>query len=141
MVRTPLQPVASTVGLDCEFLPNRAESDVDDPNLGAASLEDDAEGGSGAAGGPRLGASLEDWPDDDEEVTPRHQPGAGQPGASSAAAPDAQGGAKKRRAETSLFGSRPKKPKGLAAATERDEAVAKANRFRKVVKTPQLISA
>ena len=129
------------MGPDREFIPDRAESDVDDPDLGAAALEDDAEGGSSVAGGPRLGASLEDWPDDDEEVAPRHQPGAGQPGASSAAAPDAQGGAKKRRAGTSLFGSRPKKPKGSAAATKRDEAAAKANRFRKVVKTPQLISA
>nr|XP_045088080.1 uncharacterized protein LOC123495894 [Aegilops tauschii subsp. strangulata] len=38
-----------------------------------------------------------------------------------------------------MFGSRPKKPKGSAAATKRDEAAAKANRFRKEVKTPQLI--
>ena len=104
-------------------------------------MEDDAEGGGGAAGGPRLGASLEDWPDVDEEVAPRHQVGVGQPGANSSAVPDAQGGAKKRRAGTSLFGSRPKKPKGSAAATKRDEAAAKANLFRKVVKTPQLISA
>ena len=129
------------MGPNREFLPDWAESDVDDPDLGAAALEDDAEGGGSTVGGPRLGAGLEDWPDDDKEVAPRHQPGAGQSGPSSSTAPDAQGGAKKRRAETSLFGSRPKKPKGLAAATERDEAVAKANRFRKVVKTPQLISA
>ena len=88
-----------------EFLADRAESDVDDPDLGAAALEDDAEGG----GGPRLGASLEDWPDDDEEVAPRHQPGAGQPGVSSSVVPDAQGGAKKRRARMTLFGSRLKK--------------------------------
>ena len=108
--------------------------------MGAAALEDDAEGGSGAAGGPRLGASLEDWPDDDEEVAPRHQPGAGQQGASSSAALDAQGGAKKRRAETSLFSSRPKKPKGSVAATKRDEADTKATRFRKVVKEPQMVS-
>jgi len=129
------------VGPDREFLPDRAESDVDDPDLGAAALKDDAEGGSSTAVGPRLGASLEDWPDDDEEVAPRHQHGAGQPGAGSSAPPDAQGGGKKRRAGTSLFGSRPKKPKGSATATKRDEAAAKANRFRKVVKTPQLISA
>ena len=107
------------------------ESDVDDPDLGAAALENNVEGGGGEAGGPRLGASLEDWPDDDAgEVAPRHQPGAGQPGTSSSAAPDAQGGAKKRRATPSLFGSRPKKPKGSAAATKRDEAAAKAIRFR-----------
>ena len=92
-------------------------------------------------GGPRLGASLRDWPDDDEEVAPRHQPGVAQPGASSSTVPDAQGGAKKRRAAPSLFGSRPKKPKGSAAATKRDEAAAKAIRFRKEVKKPQLVSA
>ena len=94
-------------------------------------MEDDAEGGGGEAGGLRLEASLEDWPDDDAgEVALRHQPGSGQPGASSCAVPDAQGGMKKRRATPSLFGSRPKKPKGSAAATKRDEAAAKAIRFR-----------
>ena len=40
-----------------------------------------------------------------------------------------------------MFGSRPKKPKGGAAATRRDEAAAKAARFRKVVKQPQMVSA
>ena len=105
-------------------------------------MEDDAEGGSSEVGGPRLGASFEDWPDNDvKEVAPRHQPGAGQPGASSCAALDAQGGAKKRRAAPSLFGSRPKKPKGSAAATKQDEAAIKAHRFRKEVKKPLLVSA
>ena len=100
-------------------------------------LEDDAEGG----GGPRLGASLEDCPDDDEEVAPRHRPGAGHPGAGTSAAPGAPGGEKKCRAVPTLFGSRPKKPKGSAAATRRDEAAAKAIRFRKEVKKPPLVSA
>ena len=105
-------------------------------------MEDDAEGGAGEAGGSRFGDGLEDWPDDDAgEVAPCHQPGSGQPGASSSATPDAQGGAKKRRAAPSLFGNRPKKPKGSAAATKRDEAAAKAIRFRKAVKEPQLVSA
>ena len=40
-----------------------------------------------------------------------------------------------------MFGSRPKKPKGSAAVTKQEEAIAKANRFRKEVKTPQLVSA
>nr|XP_020175683.1 uncharacterized protein LOC109761297 [Aegilops tauschii subsp. strangulata] len=52
-----------------------------------------------------------------------------------------QGGAKKRRAAPSLFGGRPKKPKGSAAATKRDEAAAKAIRFHKAGKEPQLVSA
>ena len=129
------------MGPNREFLPDWAESDVDDPDLGAAALEDDAEGGGGTVGGPRLGASLEDWPDDDEEVAPRPRPGASHPGAGSSAAPGAPGGGKKRRAGTSPFGTRPKKPRGSTVATKRDEAAAKANRFRKVVKTPQLVSA
>nr|XP_040246093.1 myristoylated alanine-rich C-kinase substrate-like [Aegilops tauschii subsp. strangulata] len=60
-----LQPAAGAAGPECQFLPDRAESDMDDPDLGAAALEDDAEGGGGEAGGSGLGASLEDWPDDD----------------------------------------------------------------------------
>ena len=40
-----------------------------------------------------------------------------------------------------LFGSRPKKPKGSAAAARRDEAAAKAIRFRKEVKKLPLVSA
>nr|XP_040252088.1 uncharacterized protein LOC120969081 [Aegilops tauschii subsp. strangulata] len=137
-----LQPAAGAAGPERQFLPDRVERDVDDPDLGAAALEDDAEGGGGKAGGSRLRASLEDWPDDDAgEVAPRHQPGFGQPGASSSAAPDAQGSAKKRRAAPSLFGSQPKKPKGSSAATKRDDAAVKAIRFRKAVKEPQLSAA
>nr|XP_040258691.1 uncharacterized protein LOC120975993 [Aegilops tauschii subsp. strangulata] len=140
--RSLLQQAAGAAGPECRFLPNQAESDVDDPNLGAAALEDDAEGGGGEAGGSGFRASLEDWPDDNAgEVVPRRQPGSDQQGASSSAAPAARGGAHKRRATPSLFGSRPKKPRGSAAATKRDEAAAKAIRFRKVVKEPQLVSA
>ena len=40
-----------------------------------------------------------------------------------------------------MFGSRLKKPKGSAAATRRDEAAAKAIRFRTEVKKPPLVSA
>ena len=100
-------------------------------------MEDDAEGG----GGPWLGASLEDWPDDDEEVAPRPRPGASHPDAGSSAVPGAPGGGKKRRAMPTLFGSQPKKPKGSATATRRDKAAAKAIRFRKEVKKPPLVSA
>ena len=50
-------------------------------------------------------------------------------------------GAQKRRAAPILFGSRTKKPKGLIAVTKQDEAAAKATRFRKVVKEPQMVSA
>ena len=40
-----------------------------------------------------------------------------------------------------MFGSRPKKPQSSAVATKADEAAAKAIRFRKAVKEPQLVSA
>ena len=54
---------------------------------------------------------------------------------------DGQGGAKWRQAGPSLLRGRSKKFKGAAAATKREEAVAKANRFRKEVKKPPLVSA
>ena len=106
-------------------------------------MEADAEGGGGEASGFRPTATFADWPDDDAEgeVAPRHQPKAGQPGASSSTVLDAQGGAKKRRAGLSTLGGRSKKFKGVAAATKQEEVVAKANRFRKEVKKPPLVSA
>ena len=118
---------------------------MEDPDLGAAAMDDNTEAGGGEAGGDAggsgLGASFEDWPDDDEgEIVPCRQP-ASDHGAGSSAAPPARGGAQKRRAASGLFGSRPKKPKGGAAATRRDEAAVKAARFRKVVKQPQAVSA
>ena len=91
----------------------------------------------------RPSATFADWPEDNAEgeVAPRHRPGASQPGAGSSAAPRAPGGGKKRRAMPTLFGSRPKNPKGSAAVTRRDEAAAKAIRFRKEVKKPLMVSA
>ena len=107
-------------------------------------MEADAERGGGEAGGSRPSATFADWPDDEaegEEVTLRRQPKAGQPSASSSASLDAQGSVKKRRAGPSTLGGRLKKFKGAAAATKREEAAAKANRFRKKVKKPPLVSA
>ena len=57
------------------------------------------------------------------------------------APPAAGGGAQKCRAVSILFGGRPKKSKASTAATKRDEAAAKAARFRKAVKQPQTVSA
>ena len=113
--------------------------------MGAAGMEDNTETGGGEAGGEAggsgLGASFDDWPDDDEaEVVPRRQPVSGHD-AGSSAMPPTRGGGQKRRAAPGLFGSRPEKPKGGEAATRRDEAAAKAARFRKVVKQPQTLSA
>ena len=104
-------------------------------------MDKNTEAGGGEAGGSGLGASFDDWPNDNEaEIIPRRQPAPGH-GAGSSAAPPARGGGQKRRAASGLFGSQPKKPKGGAAATRRDEAAAKAARFRKVVKQPQMVSA
>ena len=107
-------------------------------------MEADAEGGGGGAEGDfRPSATFDDWPDDDAEgeVAPRRQSKAGHPGASSSAGLAGQVGAKKRRAGPSSLGGRPKKFKGAATVTKREEAVVKANRFRKEVKKPPLISA
>ena len=113
--------------------------------MGAAAMDNNTEAGGGEAGGDAggsgLGASFDDWPDDDEaEIVPRRQPASDQ-GMGSSATPAARGSAQKRRASSGLFGSRPKKPKGGAAASRWDEAAAKAARFRKVVKQPQTVSA
>ena len=128
--------------MERQYLPDWATDDLDDPDLGAAALDDDTVGGGSDAGGTGLGTGWEDWPKDDEaEVVPRRQPASDHQGAGSSAAPAARGGAQKRRAAPILFDSRPKKPKGTAAATKRDEAAAKAARFCKVVKQPQMVSA
>ena len=131
-----MQPAAGATRQPREYVPNRADSDVDDPNLGAAAMEADAEGGGGGAGsGLRPSATFADWPDDDAEgeVAPRHQPKVG----SSAG----QGGLKRRHAGPSAPGSKLKKIKGAAAATRREEAATKANRFRREVRRPPLVSA
>ena len=108
-------------------------------------MDDNTEAGGGQAGGEagdsRLGVTFDDWPDEDEaEAVPRRQPASGR-GAGSSGAQPARGRGQKRRATKGMFGSRTKKPRGGAAATRREEAAAKAARFRKVVKQPQTVSA
>ena len=107
-------------------------------------MEADAEGGGGGAGsGLRLSATFADWPEDDAEgeVAPRHQPRVGSSGAGSSAGLAGQGGAKRRHAGPSAPGGKLKEFKGAAAATKREEAAAKANRFRREVRRPPLVSA
>ena len=136
-----MQPAAGATRQPREYVPDRAESDVDDPDLGAAAMEADAEGGGGGAEGDfRPSATFADWPDDDAEgeVAPRHQLRIGPSGAGSSAG---QGGAKRRHTGPSAPGGKLKKFKGAAAATRREEAVAKANRFRREVRKPPLVSA
>src|SRR4051812_38973978 len=123
-----LQPSAGAAGPPRQFAPHRAESDVDDPDLGAAAMEADAEGGGeGEEGGLRPSATFADWPaGEDGDVAPRHQP--------------RQDGARKHRAGPSSLGGREKKFKWASAATKREEAVARAQRFRKEAKKPPLTS-
>ena len=98
--------------------------DAYDPDLGAAAMEDAIVGES-----------------DEVEAAPHCQPALDHQGAGPSAAPAARGGAQKRRAASTFFGSRPKKSRASVAATKRDEAAVKAARFRKAVKQPQAISA
>ena len=68
--------------------------DVDDPDLGAAAMEDDVAGEGSDAGGSGLGAGFEDWPDDNEaEVIARRRPAPDHHGAGPSAGPTAQDGA------------------------------------------------
>ena len=139
-----MQPTAGVTRPPREFVPDRAESNVDDPDLGAAAMEADAEGGGGGAGGGlRPSATFADWPDDDAEgeVVPRHQPRAGPSGAGSSAGLAGQGGLKRRQTGPSSLGGKPKKLKGAAAVTRREEAAARANRFHRAVRRPPLFSA
>ena len=100
-------------------------------------MEDAIVGESDEVGGMGLTAGFKDWLDDAEvEVASRRQPAPDHQSASSSVAPAAGGGAQKRRAVSILFGSRPKKSKDSIAVTKRDEAAAKAARFRKAVKQP-----
>ena len=139
-----MQPAAGVARLRREFIPDRAESNIDDPDLGVAAMEADAEGGGGGAGiGLRPSPTFADWPEDDAEgeVAPRHQLRVGPSGAGSSAGLAGQGGAKRRHAGPSAPGGKLKKFKGAAAATRREEATAKANRFRREVRKPPLVSA
>ena len=132
--------MTGAAGIERQYAPDRTADDVDDPDLGAAAMEDAVVGDDAEPGGTGLTASFEDWPDD-AEVAPRRQPAADHQGAGSSIAPAAGGGAQKCRAASGLFGSRPKKSKPSTAATKRDEAAVKAARFRKAVKQPQAVSA
>ena len=42
-----MQPAAGATRQPREYVPDRADSNVDDPDLGAAAMETDAEGGGG----------------------------------------------------------------------------------------------
>nr|XP_020164071.1 uncharacterized abhydrolase domain-containing protein DDB_G0269086-like [Aegilops tauschii subsp. strangulata] len=71
-----------------QYRVDRAESDADDPELGASTVEDDdAVGGSGEGAG-----DLGEWPDDDDEDNePRRAHGTDRTGAGSSAVPATAG--------------------------------------------------
>ena len=135
-----LPPATGAAGVERQFLPDRTMDDVDDPDLGAAAMEEDVAGEGGEAGGSGLGAAFEDWPDDAEaEVVPRRQPAPDHQSAGPSAAPAPHDGAQKRRAALTHFGSRPKKPKASVATTKRQEA-AKADIIKKGPKQRPMVS-
>ena len=126
--------------MERRFVPDRTEHDQEDPDQEDA-VEPAGGQAGGEAGGSGFTATFDDWPDEDEtEAVPHRQPASGR-GAGSSGAQPARGRGQKRRAAPGLFGSRTKKPRGGAAATRREEAAAKAARFRKTVKQPETVSA
>ena len=108
---------------------------MDDPDLGAATLEDDGTGGGGGTGRSG-GGSVETWLDDEEELEARRPRGVDKAGASSSAAP---GGAQKCRAAVPLFESRPKKLKNPTTTTKRREAAINAAQFQWALKQPPVV--
>nr|XP_020168400.1 translation initiation factor IF-2-like [Aegilops tauschii subsp. strangulata] len=137
------QSAADALEQGKQYLPDRSMSDADDPDLGAAAMEeDDATGGGDRASGSGGGGGLEGWPDDDEEEHAlRRPPVLNRARASPSAAPTTPGGAPKRRAGSQLQGSWPRKSKGSATATRREEAATKAARFHWAPKQPPTVSA
>ena len=64
-----MQPAAGATRQPREYVPDRAESDVDDRDLGAAAMEADAEGeGGGPEGDFRPSATFAAWPDDESKA-------------------------------------------------------------------------
>ena len=55
-----LHPSAGTAGPEREFTPDRVVDDLDDPDLGAATLDDDTVGGGGETGGSGFTAGFDD---------------------------------------------------------------------------------
>ena len=88
---------AAIVGEGGDYELDRAVSDLDDPDLGAAALEDTATGGVYEAGSSEEGG-IETWPDDDEEEDEPHPArGAGREDAGPPVEPTTQGGTRKRK--------------------------------------------
>ena len=119
-----MSPVTTAIiGPGGDYLSDRAVSDADDPDFGAAALEDDTIGGDDGAGASEDVGGIETWPDDDEdEDESRHARGAGNADVGPSAEPAAEGGTCKHKQGAALFGSAPKKTKNPTVATKRKEA-------------------
>ena len=142
------EATAALLGPGDNLQADRAESDLDNPDLGAAALADDATGGGGradggsGAGGSEGGGGVEAWPDDDEdEDEPRPARSSATTGAGPSSGPPAPGGKRKRKQGSTLFGSAPKKPKNPAVATRRKETAARATQYQRQPKVPVMVSA
>ena len=134
--------MVAIVGSGGDYLPDRAVSDVEDPDLGATALADDAAGGGDGAGGSEEGGGVETWPDNNkDEDEPRPARSMANTGAGPSTRPSARGGKCKRKQGAALFGSAPKKPKNPAAATRRKEAAAKVAKYQRQPKVPVMVSA
>ena len=140
------EATAALLGSGDNLQADMAESDLDDPDLGAAALVDDATGGGGradgggGAGGSEGGGGMEPWPDDDEDE-PRPARSSATTGAGPSSGLPAHGGKRKRKQGAVLFGSVPKKPKNPVAATRRKEAAAKVDQYQRQPKVPVMVSA
>ena len=132
---------AAIMGSGGDYLPDRAVSDVDNSDLGAAALADNTTGGGGGVGGSEEGGGVDTWPDDDDdEYEPRPVRSTANTGADPSAGPPARGGKRKRKQGAALFGSAPKKPKNPAAVTRRKPAEAKVAKFQRQPKVPLMVS-
>lgn len=115
---------------------------MDDPDLGAAALADDATGGGGGASGSEEGGGMETWPDDDDdEDEPRPTRSTANTGAGLSTRPPARGGKCRQKQGAALFGSAPKKPKNPTTTTRRKEVAAKVAKYQRQPKVPVMVSA
>ena len=141
------EATAALLGPGDNLQVDRAESDLDDPDLGAAALVDDATcgggraDGGGGAGGSKGGGGVEAWPDDDEdEDEPRPARSSAATGTGPSSGPPAPGGKRKRKQGSTLFGSAPKKPKNPAVATRQKDTAARATQYQRQPKVPVMVS-
>ena len=123
------EATAALLGPGDNLQADRAKSDLDDPDLGATALVDDATSGGGRADGGGGAGGVEAWPNDDEDKDePRPARSSATTGAGPSSGLPAPGGKRKRKQGSTLFGSAPKNP---AAATRWKETTARATQYQR----------